>query len=121
MGEAQGLAGRVQSEVPGLGVVGSRQIPHGGLSGWDHRAGLPPVCLSEEGLGLVVQWQVAVVAWNHRGRGYEGHKPGDTLTGSLPTLTRLRGLPLCNKPLPYVSPVCVCDFFFQCKGDSIPR
>lgn len=50
MGEAQGLAGRVQSEVSGLGVVGSSQVPHGGLSGWDHRAGLPPVCLAEEGL-----------------------------------------------------------------------
>lgn len=89
MGEGQGLAGRVQGEVPRLGVVGSSQVPHGGLSGWDHRAGLSPISLSEEGLRLGVHWQVAVVAWNHRG--HLSQKPGDTFIQSLSTLARLRG------------------------------
>ena len=50
MWEAQGLAGRVQSQVASLGVIGSSQIPDGGLAGWNHRTGLAPICLSEEGL-----------------------------------------------------------------------
>lgn len=55
MREAQGLAGRVQGQVASLGVVGSSHVPDGSLSGWDHRAGLTAICLSEEGLRLGIQ------------------------------------------------------------------
>lgn len=66
MREAQGLAGRVQGQVASLGVVGSSQVPDGGLAGWDHRTGLAPVCLSEEGFRLGIEGQVTVVTWKDR-------------------------------------------------------
>lgn len=86
MWEAQGLAGRVQGQMASLGVVGSSQVPDGGFAGWDHRTGLTPICLSEEGLRLGVQRQVTVVTWNHRSRGCEGQRPlGTSLFTPPPT------------------------------------
>lgn len=79
MWEARGLAGRVQGEVAGLGVVGASQVPDGGLTGWDRRARLTSICLSEEGLRLGVQGQVTVVTWNHKWGTLEAEASGNPL------------------------------------------